>query len=299
MKINKLIIIFLLFSFENFKHLSAKELDSHYEEYLEQADKYLSTYKFCNSKEKNEKMENDCSETISASYLKLTKEKLEKLETEYPAPDYRFFGLRGMLYEELGKIDLATEDYEKALSLKPNEKNIAKRLFEIYGEDRRPQKAFNFARIYLSQDPENKLIRYRALILASRLGERKYFNFSLSKIEASKKSNSLETILKEVDKLISKKDFKQCKNILDESILLYPTSLKLHNQSIQVERKINSSKNEMEKLLLDKAAIFYTEKKYSLELAMFYKENNRKYEALNLYRRMFHQAIKKQGYNFE
>ncbi len=65
------------------------------------------------------------------------------------------------------------------------------------------------------------------------------------------------------------------------------------------QNSLNSKSDEMENVLLGMAAIFFQDKKYSLLLGNFYKLQNRKFQALNLYRRMFSQSLKNEKYEFD
>ncbi|MCB1179784.1 MAG: hypothetical protein KDK36_19560 [Leptospiraceae bacterium] len=247
--------------------------------------------------------------------LNVAKQILEKIEITYEKPDYRYYAIRGELHQKLEELDEAIDYYEKSMKystfnvkeasdgehvdvLINNQKFISEKLFKLYLDSRKLKKAFDFIRIYLATNPNDGKARYESIILASRLKRLEYFNKAISLIP-KKSEEEFEKSFLTIKELIRKKKFSKALTLIEEEILYNPLELKLHNMARLCHNSIDPNSKEMETILLNTAAIFYKEKKHSLLLGNYYRHHKKKYQALNLYRRMFDQSLEKDEYNFD
>ena len=230
----------------------------------------------------------------------ISREKLNKLLVEYPTHlEYGYYRLSGKLHEDSGQLQYALEDYEKALQQKKEDSEIAGKLFSHYDSERKLRKAFDFLRIYLALVPEDPPKRLKSLVYSSRLGEKKYFEYALRKIrETSGKENREETI-RNLQKLVDSGNFSECKTRSASLIEKFPEEIQYHNYFRICIVNMGSNPVDLEEALINRAAIFFREKKYSLELAQFYYDRKRFFAALNLYRRTFSQGLLKESWNTE
>ncbi|MDX1961227.1 MAG: hypothetical protein SFU98_21840 [Leptospiraceae bacterium] len=250
-----------------------REIDGRYETILQEAEFYFQNDK-----------------------LNISKQKLEKLDREYEQKDFRYYAIKGKLLDKEERYLDATENYVSSIKLKQDQKDVAKRLYEIYREDRKWNLAFDYLRIYLSLE-ENPELRFDSIVISSRLGNHKYYNYAIAKAE-SKKSKSEEEIIKSSTTNFKKSKYSECIEEIKKEIIYKPRSKKLHNQIIRCSLKKGNSE-ESEKYLLDRAAIFFDEEKFSLELARFYEENHQGQYSLNLLRRALYQSFQKDKPNLE
>lgn len=258
--------------------LAAKEIDADYDDSLERALYYMANQK-----------------------LNIAKQKLEKLQVDYENLDYRFYTIKGELYLKLDQVDEAIEAFEISSRMSSAQKIdqplVAKKLYELYLNSRKLHKAFDYIRLYLAQNPGDKKARYDSLVLSSRLGKLNYFNAVSSRFLKDLKDS--EKKIPDIEKWIQKKEYKKAFELASEEILKNPMNPKLHGLKRIAQNSLDSKSDEMENVLLGMAAIFFQEKKYSLLLGNFYKLQNRKFQAINLYRRMFSQSLKSDKYEFD
>jgi hypothetical protein len=227
----------------------------------------------------------------------ISREKLNKIKVEYSKHlELGYFRLSGKLYEDAGREPEAIEEYERALRIQKEDSELAKKLYFFHLKDRRIRKAFDYLRIYLYLKPEDLSLRYKSLILASRLGERKYFQYAARLIESNapkkQEPERLEALRKE-------KKYAEGLSLSKEMVEIYPFEKKFHEYLRIFQYHLSPDSDQMEEILLDTAAIFFQEKKYSLDLAQFYTKKKRIHAALNLYRRMFSQGLASEGWDLE
>ena len=230
----------------------------------------------------------------------ISREKLSKLQTEYPQfLEFGYFRLSARLYEDSGHVIESLEEYERALNLKKDDPELALKLFKGYDAERKLRKSFNYLRIYLSLVPGDLSYRLKSLVYASRLGERKYFEFAQKKINSLVEADKESDYLKNIEKVYRDKKYSECRQLSLSLREKYPFNKKYHHFARICQSYISTISDDMEDILLTSAAIFYKEKKYSLELAQYYLKNKRNFSALNLFRRTFSQALQNDGLGVE
>ena len=230
----------------------------------------------------------------------ISREKLNKIKVEYPKYlEYGYFRLSGRLYEEGGRETESIEEYEKALHIKKDDSELALKLHTIHIRDRRIRKAFDFLRIYLFLQPGDSTLRYKSLVLSSRLGEKKYFEFAKKRIEKVSGIDTEEENIKILEGFLKDKKFIEGTTFAKTKVEQFPFNQKYHEYLRIYQYNVSPESLEMEDILIDTAAIFFKEKKYSLDLAQYYTKKKRYYAALNVIRRMFSQGLALEGWNIE
>lgn len=265
------ILVILFF----FQPLFSQSLDEKYEEMLTEAEYYVS--------ERN----------ISVASLKL-----QRLQNRFPEPDHRFYALLGDLFVLEGRTLDALIVYTRSLELKPDQPRIAKFLYETHEQNKEPKKAFDVLRLYLSQEPNDRELRFQSLVLSKRLGEKKYYEFAMNRIKKSTKAKEKD-LQDELKKIERQKDWKKLLDKSTQGYQSFPENKELYQYALIAQNKIDPLHPKMEEILLGMAAIFSDEKKYDIWLAQFYQKKGRVYEALNLYRRAFWHSLQKEKYLFE
>lgn len=243
-------------------------------------------------------------ETLEKAYHALVEKdykrsinKLDLILSKYKERDWRYYSIRAETHQALEQEDEAIEHYTFSIALNPAQPNVFKKLYELNFKIRRPVKSFEYIRLYLSQNENDIVMRYRALILAKRLGNEEYVRFALKKINSQ---NSFETdkkkILENIKALISKKKYKEAKVESEKYLPYFPLDEELHNDLQIAQRNLDPKGKEMESVLIDTAVLFSDNPKYSLRLAYYYKEKKFYWQALNLFRRVFYLALTKDGF---
>ncbi len=230
----------------------------------------------------------------------ISREKLNKLQVEFPGYlEYGFYKLSAKLYEDSGNETEAILAYEKALYQKKEDSALALKLYHLHAKDRRIRKAFDFLRIYLALEPGDRSLRFQSLILAGRLGEKKYFEYAKKRINEFKDPESEKEALESLQKLLDQKNYTQ--GILKSKSLVerFPFNSNYHQYWRIFQYHVSRDSDEFENVLISTASIFSEEKKYSLELAQFYNKKKRYHAALNLFRRTFSQALISEGWNMD
>ena len=230
----------------------------------------------------------------------ISREKLNKLQVEFPDfLEYGYYRLSARLYEESGYESEAILDYEKALFQKKDDASIALKLYSLYAKDRRIRKAFDFLRIYLALEPGDRPLRFQSLVLASRLGEKKYFEFAKKRIlsigDLENEKDSLESLQKLLDQKKYSKGVIESKSLVEK----FPFNKNYYHYWRIFQYHISADSDEMENILISTASVFFEEKKYSFELAQFYNKRKKYHAALNLFRRTFSQTLNVDGWNMD
>ena len=267
------VLVLLIFYF--LCGLSAEDLDERYESMLQEAEYYLQ--------KKN---------------ISVTSLKLQKIQARFEELDYRFYTLLGDLFVLEGRNLDALVVYTKSLELKPDQPKVAKFLYQVYLENKDPKKAFDVLRIYLSQTDKDLEARYKSLVLASRLGEKKYYQFALKKIKNFIITNPKD-LEQELNKLLKQKNWKDLLEKSKQAYYQFPENPIFYKYAQIAQTRLDPNSSEMEEILLSMAAIFQTEKKYDIQLAQYYQQQGRSLEALNLYRRAFWHSLQIDKFNFE
>lgn len=243
-------------------------------------------------------------ETLARAYAAFTEknyqraiQKLDLIFTKQEERDWRYYSIRAETHEALGEEDAAIEHYTFSIALNPAQSEVFKKLYELNFKIRRPVKSFDYIRLYLSQNEKDIFMRYRALILAKRLGNEEYVRFALKKIQTQNTyGDDKKKIFENIKNLISKKKFKEAKEESKKYLPYFPLEEELHNDLQISERNFDSKGKDMESALIDTAVLLSDNQKYSLRLAYFYKEKKLYWQALNLFRRVFYLSLAKDGF---
>ncbi|HRG46993.1 MAG TPA: hypothetical protein PLG41_12385, partial [Leptospiraceae bacterium] len=243
-------------------------------------------------------------ETLARAYAAFTEknyqraiQKLDLIFTKQEERDWRYYSIRAETHEALGEEDAAIEHYTFSIALNPAQSEVFKKLYELNFKIRRPVKSFDYIRLYLSQNEKDIFMRYRALILAKRLGNEEYVRFALKKIQSQNTyGDDKKKIFENIKNLISKKKFKEAKEESKKYLPYFPLEEELHNDLQISERNFDSKGKDMESALIDTAVLLSDNQKYSLRLAYFYKEKKLYWQALNLFRRVFYLSLAKDGF---
>lgn len=243
-------------------------------------------------------------ETLEKSYLafvqkdyKRALEKLDLLFVKVEEKDWRYYSIRAEVHEVMGQEDEAIAHYTYSIALNSAQPNVFKKLYELNFKTRKPIKSFDYIRLYLSKNDNDIPMRYRALILAKRLGEGDYVRFALRKIKAyNVYDTEKDKILKSINDLISKKKYKEAKEECKKYLPYFPEEEVLHNYLHISQNQLDAKGKEMESILIDSAVLLSDNPKYSLRLAFFYKEKKLYFQALNLFRRVFYLSLAKDGF---
>jgi len=242
--------------------------------------------------------------TLEKAYTAFTqkeyKRALEKLDiilSKAEEKDWRYYSIRAEVHEALNQEDEAIEHYTFSIALNSAQPNVFKKLYELNFKTRKPIKSFDYIRLYLSKNDNDIPMRYRALVLAKRLGEEEYVRFALKKIKSYNTYESeKEKIFDNIKNLIAKKKYKETKEECNKYLPYFPLEEILHNYLHIVQNQLDGKGKEMESILIDTAVLLSDNPKYSLKLAFYYNEKKLHYQALNLFRRVFYLNLAKDGF---
>ncbi|AXR69906.1 tetratricopeptide repeat protein [Leptospira mayottensis] len=205
-----------------------------------------------------------------------------------------YYEIEGRVWIGKGDLTTAMESFEKSIALDPENFSLMDEISVGYEELKKPTKAYQFARLSLSKNPENPSLRYKILILSSKLGNLEYYNETLNWIrENNPYKEDLSAIEAEVntsyefgriDETISK-----CRKFL----LHFPNNPFLH-KTLLLSLKKKKSPN-LEQFLLDRAAIFRNEPIFAYQAALEFLQNRKFNDSLAMSRRAFYLSLKKSG----
>jgi len=223
------------------------------------------------------------------------KEKLA-LAASIQKPDYKFYYLMGEAFIGLNYSEEALSEFKKSLELNPNQPGVFLRCSEIAANLKKPKEAFSFLQEYLKFHPNDKKELYKMLVLSSRLGIDEKRKFLLKKLKSENQYiYDLDAILTLIKKLISEKKIPQALAELDKYLPNFPDNESLH-KLILIATKTKNPHN-IEKILIDSAAIFKYNPKYSVDYGLFLLEKNKLFEALSTFRRAFLVSLMTSGFN--
>ncbi|TGK31514.1 hypothetical protein EHQ12_02080 [Leptospira gomenensis] len=215
-----------------------------------------------------------------------------------------YYEIEGRAWIGKGDLTTALESFEKSLALDPNHPSLLSDLILGYEELRKPDKAFQFVRLGLSQNPENPVVRYKALVLSSRLGNLNYFRQTLRWIgEHNPYKDDLPAIEAEIKQSFESGKIDDTISKCSKFIPHFPENPLLHRMfllSLKKKRFSTQIQNgsfplRLEQALLDRAAVFRNEPIFAYESALEFLQNKRWNDALALARRAFFLNLKKDG----
>jgi hypothetical protein len=230
----------------------------------------------------------------------ISQQKLDILFSRYPTHlEFGYYHLLGKIKENRQDMTSAMEAYEKAIKLNPKEDKLALKIFDFYIFERKLQNAFNFGRIYLSLNPDDPIIRYKTMVLASRLGERKYFLFAERKLGKFDKKENKEDILKQFEELSKANKYEEGYLKSKELLPYYASDFLIHKYFRTFHKNSELDQDREEEYLINTAAIFWKDPIPSYNLALYYMNTKNYYKALNLFRRMYSQSLTKNKENLD
>ncbi|TGK25545.1 hypothetical protein EHQ05_11590 [Leptospira yasudae] len=224
-------------------------------------------------------------------------EALQKLEIANSLGNKKtatYYEIEGRAWIGKGDLTTAMESFEKSLAIEPDNSVLWIEIVSGYEELKKPAKAYHFARLSLSQNQENPILRYKILVLSSRLGNLEYYKETLRWIEDNNPyQNDLSAIEAEVNTSYETgkidESIVKCKKFL----LYFPENRFLHRILLLCLKKKKSAG--LEQALLDRAAIFRNEPIFAYESALEFLQNRRFVESLSMSRRAYYLTLKKNG----
>nr|WP_243399316.1 hypothetical protein [Leptospira ellisii] len=230
---------------------------------------------------------------------------LQKLEIADSLGERRtgpYYEIEGRAWIGKGDLTTALESFEKSLALEPDHPSLLSDLISGYEELRKPDKAFQFTRLGLSQNPENAVFRYKALVLSSRLGNLNYYRQTLRWIgEHNPYANDLPAIEAEIKQSFESGKIDETISKCSKFIPYYPENplfhrlflLSLKKKRFSMQGSLSGQR--LEQALLDRAAVFRNEPIFAYESALEFLQNKRWNDSLALARRAFFLNLKKDG----
>lgn len=220
---------------------------------------------------------------------------LEKLqiadETGEPR-DFRYYWILGKSQKGKGEELEALKSYETSLRLNPDQTKLLEEMTDLYDSLRFPDKALDTARVLLSRDPENRELRYKALLWSSRIGDIEYYKAAIKELESSNPYQAEELALLDeisgfqkagkIDELLAR-----CKRFLP----YFPRNKNLHRLCILSYKSKDS--NSYEEGLLHRAYIFRDDPIFHHILSMEYLDQRRFIESAALARRALLLSLRK------
>ncbi|TGM07024.1 hypothetical protein EHQ76_05355 [Leptospira barantonii] len=205
-----------------------------------------------------------------------------------------YYEIEGRAWIGKGDLTTAMQSFEKSVETEPNHPTLWTELVEGYEELKKPAKAYQFARLSLSQNHENPLLRYKILVLSSRLGNLEYYNETLNWIrENNPYKNDLSAIEAEVNTAHESGKIDESIVKCRKFLLYFPENPYLHRILLLSLKKKKSPS--LEQSLLDRAAIFRNEPIFAYESALEFLQNRRFNDSLALARRAYYLSLKKNG----
>ncbi|PJZ54616.1 tetratricopeptide repeat protein [Leptospira adleri] len=224
-------------------------------------------------------------------------EALQKLEIADSLGTKRtaaYYEIEGRAWIGKGDLTTALESFEKSIQIEPANLPLLQEMISGFEELKKPDKAFRFTRLSLTQKPEHPEFRYKALVLSSRLGNLNYYRETLLWIQKNNPYKEDRAAIEaevtgsneagKIDESIAK-----CKKYL----LYFPENSFLHRILLLSLKKKQSAL--LEQALLDRAAIFRNEPIYAYESGLEFLQNKRYNDALAMSRRAFYLSLKKEG----
>lgn len=228
-------------------------------------------------------------------------DELNKTKKEQIVRTWKFHKLKGDALTGLKKKFAAAKSYNESLKINPKQTKTHLNLSQFYYNIRKPAKSFHHIRLYLALESNDIAARYRGLILSSRLGNLKYFKYTLERIQTATKEQKLkhDETLKLVKTNFEKGDYLQVQKDCEKYLPFFPQERKLHDYLYLAHRKLESNTEVIENVLIDSVAIFRKDLHYQLKLALFFKSQKRLYRALSLLRRSFQLGLIQEGFGVD
>ncbi|WP_061221624.1 tetratricopeptide repeat protein [Leptospira borgpetersenii] len=205
-----------------------------------------------------------------------------------------YYEIEGRAWIGKGDLTTAMESFEKSIALDPENFSLMDEISAGYEELKKPTKAYQFARLSLFKNPENPPLRYKILILSSKLGNLGYYDETLNWIH---KNNPYKEDLSAIEAEVNasyefgriEETISKCRKFL----LYFPDNPFLHRTLLLSLKKKKSSN--LEQFLLDRAAIFRNEPIFAYQAALEFLQNRKFNDSLAMSRRAFYLSLKKSG----
>ncbi len=220
---------------------------------------------------------------------------LEKLqiadETGEPR-DFRYYWILGKAQHGTGEELEALKSFETSLRLNQEQPKLLQEMTDLYDSLRFPDKALDTARVLLAKDPNNKDLRYKAMLWASRIGNLEYYRSALRELESENQYLAEEQALLDEIQTLQKSgkiedSISRCKRFLP----YFPRNRNLHRICILSYKTKNGAS--YEEGLVQRALIFREDPIFHHILSMEYLEQRRFAESAALARRALLLALRK------
>lgn len=222
------------------------------------------------------------------------KEKLS-IAKSIQAPEHKFYFLLGEAELGLGYREEALVNFKKSLEFEKNQPEIYLKCADISADLKKTKDTYFFTEGYLSLKPDDRKILYRMLVLSSRLGMASKRKSTLLKLKKENPYlNDLEAILTQINEEIADKKFDLVFKDIDKFLPYFPDNESLH-KALVIATKIRRPEN-LETVLIDSAAVFKHNPKYSVEYGLYLLEKNKLFESLSTLRRAFLVSILMNGF---
>ncbi|MCB1190411.1 MAG: hypothetical protein H7A23_22040 [Leptospiraceae bacterium] len=228
-------------------------------------------------------------------------EDLEVLEKNPENRTWEFYKLKGDAFLGISRQYDAANSFQKSLKINPRQAVLHLKLSQFYDSIRKPKKSFHHVRLYLALEGDDIQQRYRAIILSSRVGDLKYFQYALKRIEDTTKKSEydIKEVLNTIETHFQKGEYKHVQQDCEKYLPYFPQEKKLHNYLYLAHRNQNSSINTIENVLIDSVAIFRDSSLYQIRLAIYLKSQKKLHRALSVFRRAFQNALIQDGFSID
>ncbi|TGK21952.1 hypothetical protein EHO61_01580 [Leptospira fluminis] len=182
-------------------------------------------------------------------------EKLAIADESGKPRDFRYYWVLGKVFQGRGENLEALRHFRTSLQMQPDQEGLLREMTDLYDELRIPDKALETARVLLTKRPEDRDLRYRALLWASRTGNLEYYKNALSLLESSHVYSSDEkAILQEIGNLQASKKNSEATDRCRKFLPYFPRNEDLHRICILAYK--GKDQGSPEKSLIERALIF-------------------------------------------
>ncbi len=200
--------------------------------------------------------------------------------------EYRYFYILGEIYYRMGRISEALQAYDESLRLEPGQTKLLLKIADFHENDRRPHFALGYLKKYLRFLPDDREQLYRAAVLARRSGENGYALSLLEKLESDNPyALEKDSILELIRIQVQNRNWTKSAELAWKYILYFPREEIFHEYLLLAFRGGNRS--EVEKAMVNAAAIFPKNANFAVRYGIFLQENERMLEALAAFRRAY------------
>lgn len=227
---------------------------------------------------------------------------LTRIHTDKLSDDVGYYRVLGQ-NQMLSKQYLAAySSYEQSFVLNPKQPQVSYQLLRLSQLLNDPRSGFRWARIFLGNGQkkekflENR-VRFQALLDSARLGEEKYYRYSLKKINnLNPFIRQKEQILTEIERLSTSRP-DHAYRFADHFYKYFPTERQFHALLLANCWKQKNT-CPYRQYLSHRAIIFYRSIPYTIQWADSYLLAGYYLKSLSLYRRAFAMSLQSRGLKF-